>query len=106
MDELRLLTQHVVAQVAAYADAQLSGTCASLFAAIRPSVMGFPRTIPAACAYPLTRVSGSLESMELLQHIVLMIDRKYTQMQHEVARVGRLSAVMIAKGMSHLHDAL
>lgn len=27
VDELRLLTKHVVAQVAAYADAQLSGAC-------------------------------------------------------------------------------
>lgn len=36
VDELRLLTQHVVAQVAAYADAQLSGTCASLSTSIRP----------------------------------------------------------------------
>lgn len=44
--------------------------------------------------------------MELLQHVVLMIDRKYTQMQHEAARVGRLSAVMNAKGMPHTPPAV
>lgn len=77
-------------------------TRSSLVRAPTHITMGSPRTIERVRLLIDTRVLGSLESMELLQHVVLMIDRKYTQMQHEAARVGRLSAVMNAKGnMSH-----
>jgi len=48
-------------------------------------------------AYVGAQLSGSFESMELLQQVVLNINRKYIKMKKEVQSVGKLSKHLKAK---------
>uniref|UniRef100_K3XBT3 Biogenesis of lysosome-related organelles complex 1 subunit 2 n=1 Tax=Globisporangium ultimum (strain ATCC 200006 / CBS 805.95 / DAOM BR144) TaxID=431595 RepID=K3XBT3_GLOUD len=48
-------------------------------------------------AYVGVQLSGSLESMEILQQVVLNVNRKYIGMKKEVQSVGKLSKYLKAK---------
>ncbi|GAB9467227.1 Serine protease family s09x [Globisporangium polare] len=55
------------------------------------------RVCASVTAYVGAQLSGSLESMELLQQVVLNVERKHTKMRKELQSVGKLSKHLKAK---------